>query len=633
MSRVVCLLLAISASALFGQEADLGVLKFGPSEAPANSDVSYTVTVYNAGPDDAVDVVLSDPVPTGMSYISATQDDGPAFTCDTTVACTIATFSSGASATFTFVFHIDSGTEFLNTTTATSKTPDPNSENDQGVAFTVVVAPQGDLSVAKSAAPSAAPDTDLTFFITLSSAGPAAATNVLLTDNLPAPLTFVSFSQTSGPTMSCGTSTCTIASFPVGATATFELTGHVPAGTAAGTQITNTATVESDNDPLEENNSATFTVSVSTADVRVEKTGPANAIAGTTITYDVTVTNDGPDPALNVVVTDPQLCAVVNCNLGTLASGTFVVLTGDVTLPPDATSWSNTAVVTTDSVDPDPTDNSDTVETTITQSADLHVVKSGPATVVASTDLTWTITVTNDGPSDASNVILTDTLPAGTTFVSSSCGTNPCAIGTLAANASVVVTLVANVAAETTGPLVNTATVTTTSSDPSSANDTSTFETAVTPAPADLSITKTASDDTPVIGFEVTYTIVVTNNGPGTAADVVVTDALPAGTTLVSSSPGCSGTTTVTCAVGTLAAGGSATITLVVTMPPTPGTVSNAASVTTSSTDPGSGNDAATVAVESHLPLEAIPTLSPIALAFLALTLASVVLLVLRQVS
>jgi uncharacterized repeat protein (TIGR01451 family) len=76
------------------------------------------------------------------------------------------------------------------------------------------------------------------------------------------------------------------------------------------------------------------------------------------------------------------------------------------------------------------------------------------------------------------------------------------------------------------------------------------------------------------VGTNVTYTIVVTNNGPGDAADVVVTDTLPPGSTLVSSSCGAN-----PCTIGALAAGSSATITLVVTMPSTPGPVTNSASV------------------------------------------------------
>jgi uncharacterized repeat protein (TIGR01451 family) len=94
-----------------------------------------------------------------------------------------------------------------------------------------------------------------------------------------------------------------------------------------------------------------------------------------------------------------------------MAPGASVVVNANVTIPPSATSWSNTATATTDSVDPNTANNSDTVTTTITQSADVSVAKTGDATVVAGNDVTYTITVTNNGPSDASNVVLTDTLP------------------------------------------------------------------------------------------------------------------------------------------------------------------------------------------------------------------------------
>jgi uncharacterized repeat protein (TIGR01451 family) len=113
---------------------------------------------------------------------------------------------------------------------------------------------------------------------------------------------------------------------------------------------------------------------------------------------------------------------------------------------------------------------------------------------------------------------------------------------------------------------------------------------------ADLTLSKTDIPDPVVLGSSLTYTITVTNNGPDTAAGVVVTDALPAGVTFVSASPSqgtCSGTTTVTCDLGSLGAGASATVTIVVT--PTRGTtLSNTASVTGAETDPDTANNSAT---------------------------------------
>ncbi len=744
---VLCLVLAVSLSAV-AQDADLGVEKLGPPEAAAGGHVSYSVTVVNTGPDAAANVVLSDPVPAGMSFVSATQESGPSFACNSVVECTIATLPAGETATFTFVFRIDSGSEFVNTATVTATTPDPNLENDASTTTTTTGTPaQGDLFVQKSGPPATAPDRDVTFVITLGNAGPSAATKVELTDVLPGTITFVSFTQTAGPPMACVASTCTTESFPAGATATFELTGHLSADAQPGTQHTNTAFVTADNDPLDENNSGSATVAVLSADVSIAKTGPPTATAGTTISYDVTVTNHGPDRALNVVIHDPPLCDAVNCTLGPMDPGQSVSFTFEVEVPPGATSQSNTASVSTDSIDPNLANNSSTVNTTVTRTADLGVVKNGPATATAGTNVTYTIDVTNAGPSDAPDVVLTDVLPAGTTLVSFTCGANPCAIGTLAANASVSYTLVAQVAPNATGPLVNTATVTTSALDPASANntssvqtavtrsadvavvksgpatvaastsltysitvanngpseasdvvltdvppagttvvsfscasnpcpigalapgasvehtltvqvdvtatgplvntasvttstpdpvpanDTSSVQTAVTPAPADLSITKTADFPQSVVNERATFTIVVRNAGPGEATNVLVTDELPPGTTLLSASPGCTGTTTMTCSAGTLATGASATFAISVRLPSMPGTVTNTARVTSDMTDPAAPNDASTVTIAVALPAQAIPAMSPIALAFLAVTIASVVLVVLRRVS
>lgn len=123
-----------------------------------------------------------------------------------------------------------------------------------------------------------------------------------------------------------------------------------------------------------------------------------------------------------------------------------------------------------------------------------------------------------------------------------------------------------------------------------------------TPDSADLSIVKTDSPDPVLVGGSLTYTLAVSNAGPDTAAGVTVSDTLPAGTSYVSSTPSqgtCSGTTTVTCSLGSLVSGGSATVTIVVTAN-TVGTLTNTASVSSSTSDPNAQNNSssATTAVE-----------------------------------
>jgi uncharacterized repeat protein (TIGR01451 family) len=148
----------------------------------------------------------------------------------------------------------------------------------------------------------------------------------------------------------------------------------------------------------------------------------------------------------------------------------------------------------------------------------------------------------------------------------------------------------------------------------------------------DLAITKTPSAGPYGTGQSITYSIGVTNAGPGSTSNVSVTDTIPAGTTFVSataSQGSCSGTSTVTCSLGTLANGGSASISLVLTLPSTPGPVSNTANVSTTDADPNLANNSATSTV-TVLPASQIPMLSPLALILLMLALIVIVAMRLR---
>jgi uncharacterized repeat protein (TIGR01451 family) len=124
---------------------------------------------------------------------------------------------------------------------------------------------------------------------------------------------------------------------------------------------------------------------------------------------------------------------------------------------------------------------------------------------------------------------------------------------------------------------------------------------------ADVSITNSDAPDPVAVGGNLTYTLHVQNSGPNPAAAVTVTDPLPAGVTFVSAATtagSCSGTATVTCALGTLASGADATVTIVVT-PTSGGPLSNTASVSTTSADPKLANNEATAATtvgESNKP-------------------------------
>jgi uncharacterized repeat protein (TIGR01451 family) len=117
----------------------------------------------------------------------------------------------------------------------------------------------------------------------------------------------------------------------------------------------------------------------------------------------------------------------------------------------------------------------------------------------------------------------------------------------------------------------------------------------LTEKPTDLGITKVDSADPSQAGSDLTYTLTVTNHGPNPATGVSVTDTPPSGlsaSSATASQGSCSGTGPVTCAVGDLASGASATVTIVV-RPTEPGTITNTATVAGNQPDPNNANNSA----------------------------------------
>ena len=122
------------------------------------------------------------------------------------------------------------------------------------------------------------------------------------------------------------------------------------------------------------------------------------------------------DPATSVVgYNTPQgTCSgTIDCDLGTVPAGAILTITVDVAVPADYPTGigalTNSASLTTDTPDPDPSNNTDSAAVDVDAIADLSIAKAADAdTVLAGNDITWTITVTNDGPSDAQDVTVSD---------------------------------------------------------------------------------------------------------------------------------------------------------------------------------------------------------------------------------
>jgi len=216
-----------------------------------------------------------------------------------------------------------------------------------------------------------------------------------------------------------------------------------------------------------------------------------------------------------------------------LAAGASVDIVVDVTVNPDATGTiTNTATVTGNETDTDPSNNTDTEPTGVNPEADLEIVKTAsPEPVVAGETVTWTITVTNNGPSDATGVVVDDTFPPEVTVtsISAPCAAGfPCTIGDLAVGASVVITVDAAVDIATQGSITNTATVSGNEPDPDPGNDTSTVVTTVDYV--EIGITKSVNDPPSgswQLGDIVTWTMEVVNTGTMEATGIVLTDDIP----------------------------------------------------------------------------------------------------------
>lgn len=246
--------------------------------------------------------------------------------------------------------------------------------------------------------------------------------------------------------------------------------------------------------------------------------------------------------------------------------------------------------------------------TTLTTAGDLRLLKSAtPDPVVGGAEVTYTLTVFNDGPSPSTHFRVVDTLPAATTYVASSfngagwtfnSGTMTAThAGTLAVGASSSFTFRARVNAGS-GNIINAATVEaigTPDADPG--NNDADVTTGITPG-ADLALSKSAAPAPAIAGQSVTFTLTARNLGPSVAQNVSLTDALPAGFVITGgtqpggwscSNDGANGTRTCTRAAD-MPVGAVETLTIVATVPSTgansSGDVTNTATITSATPDP-----------------------------------------------
>src|SRR5438093_1620255 len=579
--------------------ADLSVAKTGPATVNAVQNLTYTITVTNNGPSAAVSVVVRDTLPAGVTFVSASNGGTAAARVVTPPSVASLTHAGTLSRTVT-VTAPPTGT-LINVPRADAATGDPDSPNNNGSAsgnrVTTTFHELADLTVTNTGPLPDDVPLSLTYTITVTNNGPSTAASVVVRDTLPAGVTFDSASNggslaagvvtwPSVPSLANGASlsrTVTVIAPTTGTllnvaradaapnAPSLSLTVTVTAPTT-GTLLNVARTDAATDDPDSTNNNGSdpanrVTSSITElADLVVAKTGPATVDAAQNFSYTISVTNNGPSDAASVVVRDtlPAGVTFVSASdagseaagvvtwpaVASLASGATMLRTVTVTAPPTGTLI-NVARVDAATDDPDSTNNNGSnpgnrVATAVHEFADLTLTKTGPATIGAAQDFTYTITVTNNGPSDAASVVVRDDLPAAVTFVSASDAGSEAAgvvtwptVGSLTNGASLSRTV--TVTAPPTGTLINVARADAFTTDPDSTNNDGSAPasraTTVVHELADLTLAKTGPP-TVNAAQNLTYTITVTNHGPSDAATVAVQDTLPGSVTFVSASDG-----------------------------------------------------------------------------------------------
>jgi uncharacterized repeat protein (TIGR01451 family) len=280
---------------------------------------------------------------------------------------------------------------------------------------------------------------------------------------------------------------------------------------ASGGDVNDIASVSSATpDPDPSNNTATGKVSfTASADLSITKTrSPNPVIAGTNLTYVIAIGNAGPSSAVNVVVRDtiPAEVSVLTvtpsvgsctagipgnplqpltCTMDSLANGgsaTITVVTKVNSAVPNGTVINNNATVSSAVADLNNANNSATAAATVNAQADLLIVKtSDAATYKPSSTVAYTVTVTNNGPSDALAVIVTDPLPSiqQAHYLSDTGGCTlsglilTCNLGNMPVGTSKSFNIYEKINGSQ-GNILNTASVSSSTTDPNGANNSST---------------------------------------------------------------------------------------------------------------------------------------------------------------
>ncbi|AJG58306.1 NPCBM-associated, NEW3 domain of alpha-galactosidase [Bacillus cereus] len=616
--------------------------------ATIGSRLTYTIVVQNTGTLPAQNVTFTDPIPAGTTFVpNSVTVNGVATAGNPATGIPISNIPAGGSVTITFQVDVTSvPTPPVASNVASfgyTFQPAPNAPTINRTATSNIVNTDiftANVALTKSVNKTIATIGDtITYTITATNQAPLAANNVIVTDIPPAGTSFVPGSVTVNGTSTTdnpatGINVGTIAANG-NATITFQVrVNTLPTPNPIPNSATSSFQYNPPNQPPINRNSTSNIVETQINATIINPTKSANqqiVNIGDIITYTITVPNNGNISATNVSITDPIPTGTnfipnsvtvngatqsgvtpTNIPLGTIPAGQTTTVTFQVqvtSLPANGTITNEANITFTSQPNPSepPTTTTTTPPPTTTsvRTAIVNPTKSASPQVVDIGDtITYTITLPNTGNISATNVIVTDPIPAGTTFVPNSVtinsiaqpGINPSGgiqVGTIAAGSTSTVTFQVQVnSLPTSGVIRNVGNVTFTyQPDPTKPAITTTNPTPPTTVPVNTAITnpiKTADKTAIDIGDTITYTVTFNNDGTIPSTNVIFTDTIPAGTTFIPNSvvlnnasvPNSNPATGIS--VGTINPGETKTLSfqVLVTQVPGGGVITNEASTT-----------------------------------------------------
>ena len=405
-------------------EADLGINKTVSSKVVLNgSAVEWTIVVTNYGPDAAVNVTVEDVIPKELLDVTVVSVSDGQYNNGVWSGFDLA---NGASATLVIKTTVNAtNVTIVNKVNVTSNTTDPNLDNNNASNETFVL-PEADLSIVKLVSDDVVRKGDVVeWTIVVTNYGPDAAVNVTVVDVLPKELVNVTISSISAGEFNNGVwSRFNLAN---GESASLVIASIV---NASNVKVINRVVVASDtHDPnLDNNNASNESDVLPEADLGIVKSvSNDTARMGDIISWEIVVTNNGPDIAINAIVTDllPAGLEYVSDDsngnydsktgiwkLGNLSNGESKTLHIVTKVSISNTTIVNNAEVTSDSHDPDESNNTDNSSVTVDPIVDLVItVEPNVNKVTVGDNIVFTVTVVNQGPDTAVNTTASVKLP------------------------------------------------------------------------------------------------------------------------------------------------------------------------------------------------------------------------------